>query len=105
MISSELARDEILRTANGMLVGQINLIEGSRKISDLRHAIGESENPVFAPIIGFESETDDYPLGPSRELWDPRRLREKDDEIGAYVVLAGPAVLEACKRILEQFGR
>jgi len=102
--SVETAREEILRIAGAMLSGEIDLIVGSRKICELRYVIGEPDNPVFNPIIGFESETDDYPLGPIRARFSKDYLQKLDQEIRAYVERARPGVLVACKRIIESLG-
>ena len=95
---------DVLRIASGMLSGKVDLIAGSRKLCELRYLIGEPDNPVFLPIIGFESDTDDYPLGVSRQLYNPAYLQEVEKEVAQYVQTAKPAVLAACRRILETLG-
>lgn len=97
-------RAQIVSIAKEMLSGTMDLIAGSRKLCDLRHAIGESENPVFFSIVGFESETDDYPLGEERQQYDSNQLQQLDKDIQKYVEHAKPSVLAACRRILEMLG-
>lgn len=98
------ARARVAQIAKGMLSGDIDLIVGARELCDLRHTIGESENQVFLPIIGFESDTDDYPIGDLRRRYEPAQLQQIDKEIAAYVQQAKPGVLAACRRILETLG-
>ena len=95
-------RAQVVEIAKRMLSGEIDLIAGSRKLSDLRHAIGESENPAFFPIVGFESETDDYPVGEQRQQYDQNELKRLDKEMQDYIEQVKPAVLAACRRILER---
>ena len=97
-------RVQIITIAEGMLSGKIDLIAGSRKLCNLRHGIGESENPAFLPIIGFESQTDDYPVGEQRQQYNQNYLQQLDKETQDFVEQAKPALLAACRRILEMLG-
>jgi hypothetical protein len=101
---NQAARAQIITIAEEMVSGKMDLVSGARKLCNLRHAIGESENPVFFPIVGFESETDDYPVGGERQQYDSNQLQQLDKEIQEYVEQAKPSVLAACRRILEMLG-
>src|SRR5207253_1186873 len=94
------AMREVIETARAMQSGSMDLVRGCRLLCDLRHRIGASENDLFLPIIGFESETDDYPLGTDRTRYSPTTLERLDREVQAYVERAKPGVLAACKRIV-----
>jgi hypothetical protein len=102
MTSSDVqdARDEIIVVAKAMVAGQVALIEGARRLCDLRHRIGASDSPLFNPIVGFESETDDYPIGPQREVYSEEALASLDEEIRSYVAEARPGVISACNEII-----
>jgi hypothetical protein len=106
MISSgsQRAKREVVEVAQAMLSGSLDLVTGCRKLCELRHQIGASESDVFLPIIGFESETDDYPLGPARASFGKDYLEKLDQETQAYVERARPGVLAACTRIIESLG-
>lgn len=94
------ARNEIIVVAKAMVAGQMALIEGARRLCDLRHRIGASDNLLFNSIVGFESETDDYPIGPQREVYSEQALASLDEEIRAYVAEARPGVISACNEII-----
>ncbi|UWZ84885.1 hypothetical protein [Occallatibacter riparius] len=50
-------------------------------------------------VIAIGSETDDLPLGPVRELWDPNVLIEKDREIARCDELWKDQFRATCERI------
>jgi len=99
----EQARQQILQTATGMIRGEIPLIEGARKLCNLRHQIGASDSELFNVIVGFESQTDDYPIGHVREAYTREALLQLDAEIAMFMHEARPAVHKACQQIIEAF--
>ena len=96
-------RLELLSIANKVLHGQINPIEGIRKINALRYDIGDSENEVFLPIRGIDSETDHFPLGTVRKNWDIVALKEIDDEMESYLLKAKNDIFQSCQEIIQTF--
>ena len=101
---SQDARKQTRDIAEAMLSGKMDLISGARSLCSLRYDIGATDNPVFFPIVGFESDTDDYPIGEQRQLYSQILLQEMDKEIQEYVEESRPSVLEACRDILEMLG-
>ena len=95
------ARREIVETATAMLSGTLDLVMGCRRLCELRHMMVASDSELFLPIIGFESETDCYPVGSIRDRCAANYLQRVDRELQDYVKRAGPAVLAACKRIID----
>ena len=98
------ARVEIVAVAKSMVSGEMPLIEGARRLCDLRHRIGASDSDLFNPIMGFESETDDYPTGSQRQAYSKEALAAMDDEMAAYLTEARPAVVRACNQIIAALG-
>jgi hypothetical protein len=92
---------EVVETARAMVSGAVDLVAGSRELCRLRHDIDARHHELFLPIIGFESETDDYPIGSVRAQYGGAYLRRLDEEVGEYVLRAGPGVVAACERIIE----
>jgi len=99
-----MAKREAVQVAQAMLSGSLDLVTGCRRLCDLRHQIGAGDSEIFLPIVGFESETDDYPLGPVRARYNKKYVEKLDQEIRDYVERAGPGVLGACRRIVESLG-
>ena len=96
-------RKELLELANAMLAGEVNLIEGVRKICSLRFAIGDSENEVFFPMRAIDSETDHYPLGEMRTKCNIDYLKQMDAEMACYLSNASQDILDACKNIIRTY--
>lgn len=99
----ESKRAELIAVANAMLDGKMDLIEGVRKISSLRFAVGDPDNDVFMPIRAIESETDHFPLGEVRSRCAADYLRQSDAEMQRYLADARQDILDACKEIIRVF--
>jgi hypothetical protein len=102
-MAAQTARDEIVSTAEAMLRGDVHLIEGCRRIWHLSHEMGDSDNPVFLPIRGIESETDQFPLGDVRNQYAPDYLKRMDEELERYLAQARKDILSSCREIIHAF--
>lgn len=94
----------IISTAQSILAGQVEVIEGCFTIAWLAYGLDESERRLES-LTTFEmiaSELDDIPLGEYRNLWDPKALEQKDSEASAYINRVLPQVLEACRNVEVQ---
>lgn len=98
-------RQEIVELANLMLFGDINLIEGTRRICALRFAIDDPENEVFLPLRAIESETDAFPLGAMRSNCSAEYLKRADSDLESYLVDARDDILQACREIVMAMRR
>lgn len=93
-------RIEVLNVAKSMLSGELHLIEGVRRLCDLRSEIDDPENHVFLAIRGIESETDHFPIGQARSNCDPNYLNKLDAEMESYLSEAQGDILHACEEII-----
>lgn len=99
----EAAKAHLISTADAMLQGRLQLIEGCRRIWHLSHELGDPDNPVFLPIRAIESETDRFPLGEVRKQYAPEYLREIDKEMQRYLDGAREDILNSCREIIRSF--
>lgn len=99
----QTARAEIVSTAEAMLRGDVQLIEGCRRIWHLSHEMGDADNPVFLPIRAIESETDHFPLGEVRNRYAPDYLKRMDEEMERYLGQAREDILSSCREIIHAF--
>jgi hypothetical protein len=97
------ARAELVTVAEAMLNGELQLIEGCRRICSLRHSVGDPENAAFLPIRGIESETDHFPLGEMRKQCAPEYLARADENMNRYLTDASKDILAACREIIRAF--
>lgn len=93
---------ELVAVANAMLDGKVNLIEGCRKICNLRDSV-DPDNDVFMPIEGIESETDHFPLGELRKQCTPDYLQRMDAEMERYLLDARNDIHNCCREIIHVF--
>ncbi|PAU75815.1 hypothetical protein CK501_16490 [Halovibrio salipaludis] len=98
---SEDAQEKIIEICTSMIDGEINLIEGCRKLVSLRHRTGEPENEIFSPLRAVDSETDHFPIGGMREYCSKEYLEVSDREVADYLDEVQPQIIEACKRIVD----
>ena len=102
-MSSTQSKAELVATADAMLMGEMDLIEGCRRICSLRHAVGDPDNGLFLPIIAIESETDHFPIVGARKLCAPEYLKRMDEEIDGFLQKARNDILNACREIVRAF--
>jgi hypothetical protein len=96
-------RHELVKVANAMLAGDMNLIEGIRQICSLRFAVADPENEVFLAIRGIESETDTFPIGQMRSNYSQEYLQRMDFEMQSYLAEAKDDIRQACQEIVQTF--
>lgn len=96
-------RRELLEVANGMLCNEVHLLEGIRRICDLRFAIDDPDNQVFYAIRALESETDIFPLGAVRVNYSDDFLKQADARLASYLEDASEDIVTACNEIIRAF--
>jgi hypothetical protein len=95
---------EIVEVTEAILSEHLDLVTGCRKLSRLLQRLGAS-NQAFAAIIGFESETDDYPLGEARQSYSAEYLERVDKQVAEYSERARASVLAACSDLVAKIRR
>jgi hypothetical protein len=98
-------RAEVASLAKALMVGEIGIIEGSRKLCNLKYEVSEDDgDPDFTQFAAIESETDHLPVGPVREHWSPEALLRKDLEIKKVEDFYRSRIVEPCKKLIERLG-
>jgi hypothetical protein len=103
-IDFDTVRSSLVRTANGMLAGSIDLITGTRELNRLRR---EGQLPVshsFEVFETFESETDQYPVGAVRDEYSAELLTQLDSWASACVHSAEKSLKNACTALVGEYG-
>ena len=96
------AQKSALRIAMAILNGDLEMIEGCRKLTRQLSDAGLRSDPDALVIIAVESETDHFPIGAERDNWDPSALALKDAELKAYIDGARPFVSAACHALASK---
>jgi hypothetical protein len=96
-------RAEIVEVARFMLAGQIDLIEGCRRVVSIASRIGLQDDPTVIPFRGFESETDGFPRGDARKNYAADYLEKLDGEAKEYLDSATTEMLRSCRDLLGRF--
>lgn len=100
---SEFAKQKFIALLKQIILGSINIIEGSRQIVSL-HVEQQVENDLdFLTIVGFASETDEFPLGDVRKRYNADYLKKLDNELEEYLAIAKPSIIKACENLLKKY--
>lgn len=97
---------EAVATAQAMLRGEVDLIEGSRQLAALSHALLD-EIPPDDELIAFDEvdlETRQIPIGIPREQWDPTVRAEADIIRRRIESLSRGEIEAACRSVISRFG-
>ncbi len=96
---------EIGRLARDMLSGKLSYIEGAPPIWRLASSARLDDNdPDLRTIVAIDSETDDFPIGAVRELWDPQALQKMQPDFDRAEKWAQEVGREACESLARRFG-
>ena len=100
-----IARLDVAVAARAMLSGELSFIEGARRIAALRLVadILDSDQDMLA-FVAIDSETDTYPFGETRLLWNPEALAKLQLEIDRAEQWARDTGLAHCRKLVERFG-
>jgi hypothetical protein len=94
---------ELMEIAQQIIDNTIHPIEGCRLINKLRFKTANPSDEVFLPIIGIESETDEFVLGNTRSNADSTYLKEKDTELERYLLELKPVLIRTCEQLIRKF--
>lgn len=95
---------EMVTIAKAILEKRIGLVEGSRSICVLSHALNMANDEDLLFFIAIDSESDDLVVGRERPQWNQEVLKLKDQELRrfeeAYILNAIPV----CQNLIRRFG-
>jgi hypothetical protein len=92
---------ELIHVAKSMIDGEIDLIEGVRKICFLRNYTKFPDSKIFIPIRAIDSETDHFPIGEMRKFCSMEYLRRMDEEMYVYISNMKGEILKCCSEIVR----
>jgi len=97
-------RARIVEAAQAMLDGNLSYLLGARRMDSLRHeAKVKSNDEDFMVFVAIASDTDDYPLGSVRDLWDKNALEKLQPEIDETEAWAKENAKAICVKLIERF--
>lgn len=98
-----LKQRELVVTADDMISGAVNLLDGVRRICNLRFEIEDPENSLFLPIRAIESDADEFPAEAIRSNFSHEYLQQLDQEMRDYLEDTKNDILKACQSIRDEF--
>jgi hypothetical protein len=97
-----MSRTEAISVLREMISGKLDLVVGCRRVVKMQNQVPMPDTEAWRTIVGIESETDDVPIAEERAGWDPESLKEKENEVRAYLDDVRPMLLNACRKVLEE---
>jgi len=91
--------------AQGVMDGRICITEASRTLTRLAFRLGLEDEEIFIGFRGIDSETDTFPLGEVRALWNPLALLREDIERERYEAEVRESVVIDCAELVRKYGR
>lgn len=71
----------MLALASGLVAGALGLIATARKLKGFRDGIEPEIGALLDVFVAIDSETDAFPIGEVRHLWNTEALARLDGEI------------------------
>jgi hypothetical protein len=97
-------REKIVQAAQAMLNGNLSYLLGARRMDSLRHdAKVKGDDKDFMVFAAIVSDTDDYPIGSVRDLWDKNALEKLQPDIDKAEAWAKQHAESVCMKLIERF--
>ena len=97
------ARRKIVETARKLLSGSLSFIEGARAITALSHKAKMNRDDDIVPFAAIDSETDAFPLGKVRELWNADALDRLQPDIDKAEEWVRDCAIQHCHNLIARF--
>ena len=99
------AQSEVVILARSILSGTLGIVEGSRRLCSLGHALGVDRDPDFTFFVAVDSETDHLPVGEVRRHWAADALRRTDEELRACESFYRDRAVRVCQSLIQRYDK
>jgi hypothetical protein len=99
-----MQRRRVANLAQQILSQEIDVLDGSSQIADLRYELKVDDNDD--DLMAFQliqSETDALPIGAEAQNWSEEALARKEPELRRAREWAFKMVREECERLISRF--
>jgi Protein of unknown function (DUF2489) len=93
----------VVTTAEAILVENLGIIEGARKLFHLRSKIKAEDDKDFVFFVGLDSETDHLPIGNVQKHWSQSALTSKKEEIESCENYYREQAFQACRNLIKKY--
>ena len=96
------ARKRATEVARSMLTGDLDLVEGSRRLHALALDLDMQVDSTFLVFVGVASQADEWPPIAVRQNFSQRMLTRADAEKNEYLACMRSTILAACREVIEK---
>ncbi|HYD34968.1 MAG TPA: hypothetical protein VD999_02780 [Vitreimonas sp.] len=94
--------EEIIKVAKKILNEEINIIEGSRLISSLRHNTQFPDSTIFYAFRAVDSETENFLIEEAKKFADKEYLKKLDSEKEIYTKEMNEIIFDASQKLIKE---
>lgn len=98
-------RSQCSEVCQSVVVGKIGLVEGIRSLVSLSFELECEDEEPFLSFRGIDSQSDHFPLGECRNLWDNEALAREDASRVMFERDFMEKVVADCNEIIQRFER
>jgi len=99
------AQADVVATARSILSGTLGIVQGSRRLTSLGHALGAERDPDFTFFVGVDSQTDHLPVGEVRHHWAADALRRTDEELRECEAFFRAGAFRVCQSLIQRYDK
>jgi hypothetical protein len=99
----ETLHSSVVEAAQAVVAGKLSAIEASRLFVGLAAELGAINDADFRFFVGLDSDTDHFPLGTPRELWNARALKREDAERRKLEKSVYREAVARCLALIEKY--
>jgi hypothetical protein len=94
---------QVVDVCEAMLQEEIDLIRGARKLTGFHNQLFVQIDDDFLPIINFEAQTDEMPIGDQRQYYSEQFLTKMDKQFAEFEAKVKQEIFDACRKLIERF--
>jgi hypothetical protein len=95
----------VVEVASAIISDKIGLVEAARKLSHLGFGLNAEWDRDFLFFVAVDSETDHFPVGPSRVNWSQAALAREDAGRQKYELSARKDAIRSANNLIAKFGQ
>ena len=97
-------KNRVVDVCKGMLQGNVDMISGARKLAEYNYQLfGEIIDDDFLPIVNFNEQTDDMPIGNQRQYYSEEFLSRMDKTYTEFEAKVKQEIFDACHKLIERY--
>jgi hypothetical protein len=95
--------DSVVDTANALIARSIGVVEATHRFMELAAELDALDDEDFSYFLGLDSESDGFPVGAARELWNTKALQREDVARQKYEESVYADAVAHCRSLIAKY--